>query len=339
MSDSKTNGVGHAPFEPSRLLAGRRFVVAGGTGFLGKVWVSMLLHRFPEIDHLWLLVRPKEEQTADERFWSQIVTSAVFDPIREAHPGPEFERFLRAKVTPVAGDLVEPLLGLDERLVESLKGKVDAVVNVAGVVDFNPPLDEALDVNAFGVNNLVALARTLGARVMHTSTCYVAGYRAGLIEEDSPLEVPFPRATGETWYGAACPKRTLDPSHWDPQREIAELNGSIDAVINVAGVVDFNPPLDEAIETNAFGAQNLVSLSKALGNAPLMHTSTCYTVGNRKGLILEEKPGEVHPFPRAEELGKGIWDPAREIADCLDLVKQARHRAEDGFRQSDFQEQ
>ncbi len=219
------NGVGHVAgreLVPSRMLAGRRLVVVGGTGFLGKVWVSMLLHRFPEIDHLWLLVRPKEGQTPDERFWAQIATSAVFDPIREAHPGNAFEAFLRKKVTPVAGDVVEPLLGLDPALVESLKGKVDAVVNVAGVVDFNPPLDEALDVNAFGVGNLVALARTLGAKVMHTSTCYVAGYRAGLIEEDDPRDVPFPRAKGETWYGAAIEKRTLDAAHWDPQREIDE---------------------------------------------------------------------------------------------------------------------
>lgn len=120
--------------------------------------------------------------------------------------------------------------------------------------------------------------------------------------------------------------------------DVAPLKGTIDAVINVAGVVDFNPPLDEALDTNAFGAQNLVALSKTLGNAPLMHTSTCYTVGNREGLILEETPGEQHPFPRADELGRHLWDPEREIADCLDLIAQARHRCEDGFRQSEFLE-
>ena len=120
--------------------------------------------------------------------------------------------------------------------------------------------------------------------------------------------------------------------------DVEPFKGTIDAVINVAGVVDFNPPLDEALDTNAFGMQNLVALAKALGNVPLMHTSTCYTVGNRKGLILEETPGVLHPFPRADELGRELWDPEREIADCLDLVAQARSRAEDGFRQSEFLE-
>lgn len=210
------------PLLPSQILAGKRLVVVGGTGFLGKVWVSQLLHRYPEIDHLYLVVRPKADQSAEERFWSQIATSPAFDPVRNLYPGEGFESFLRKKITPVAGDVVMHQVGLAQPLIESLKGKIAAVVNVAGVVDFNPPLDEALEVNAFGVNNLVALAKTLGAAVLHTSTCYVAGYRAGLIEELDPRQIPFPRAEGETWYGAACPKRTLDRSHWDPQREIDE---------------------------------------------------------------------------------------------------------------------
>ena len=219
------NGVGHAapPLLPSRVLAGRRLVVVGGTGFLGKVWLAMILHRFPELDHLYLLVRPKADQTAEERFWSQIATSAVFDPLREKYPGPAFEAYLKEKVTPIAGDIVEPFLGLGDELIGSLKQRgIDAVVNVAGVVDFNPPLDEALEVNAFGVNNLVSLARVLRAPVMHTSTCYVAGYRSGLIEENDPREIPFPRAAGEAWYGAGNESRVLDRSHWDPQREIDE---------------------------------------------------------------------------------------------------------------------
>lgn len=120
--------------------------------------------------------------------------------------------------------------------------------------------------------------------------------------------------------------------------DVKDLKGTIDAVVNVAGVVDFNPPLDEALDTNAFGAQNLVALAKALGDAPLMHTSTCYVVGNREGLIVEETPGANYPFPRADELGRDLWNPEREIADCLDLVAQAKSRCEDAFRQSEFLE-
>ncbi|MGH7294767.1 MAG: SDR family oxidoreductase, partial [Polyangiaceae bacterium] len=118
---------------------------------------------------------------------------------------------------------------------------------------------------------------------------------------------------------------------------VRELKGTIDAVVNVAGVVDFNPPLDEALDANAFGAQNLVALARALGDAPIFHTSTCYVAGSRKGPVLEEDP-RVHPFPRAAELGAELWDPEREIAEGLDLIAQARHRSDDAFRQSEFAE-
>ncbi|HRI66565.1 MAG TPA: AMP-binding protein [Polyangium sp.] len=223
MSETDTNGATIiTPLLPSRILAGKRLVVVGGTGFLGKVWVSMLLHRFPDIGHLYLLVRPKAGQSAEERFWSQIASSPCFDPLREAHPGSEFEKWIAQKITACAGDIVMPECGLDPDLLSRIDGTIDAVVNVAGVVDFNPPLDEALEVNAFGVTNLVSLAKRMNAPVMHTSTCYVAGYREGLIEEVDPREVPFPRSQGETWFGAGIEKRTLDRSHWDPQREIDE---------------------------------------------------------------------------------------------------------------------
>lgn len=214
MSGNQPNGHagnGHVPpLELGRLLAGKRLVVVGGTGFLGKVWLSFLLARFPEVGRVYLVVRPKNELDAESRFDREILTSPVFDPIRAAL-GRRFEEFVREKVVPVAGDVIQPLCGIAPELRAELAGHVDAVVNVSGVVDFEPPLDEALEVNAFGVQNLVALARELGSvPLLHTSTCYVAGSRTGFVEEDNPLDYPFPRAA------------ELDRSHWDPDREIEE---------------------------------------------------------------------------------------------------------------------
>jgi long-chain acyl-CoA synthetase len=204
-----TNGKGE-PLDLESLFLGRRLVVIGGTGFLGKTWWSFLLHHWPSIEHLYLVVRVKGGKSAEERFWQEIVPTAVFDPLRHAY-GAHFEAFIRQKVTPVAGDVVQPFCGLPPALREDLRGSIDAVVNVAGVVDFDPPLDEALEVNAFGVQNLVTLARDLGnLPLLHTSTCYVAGSRTGHIPESSPLEFPFPRAD------------SLERSHWEPAREISE---------------------------------------------------------------------------------------------------------------------
>jgi long-chain acyl-CoA synthetase len=205
------------PLDVQATLRGRDLVVVGATGFLGKVWLSLLLHRYPDVGHLWLMVRGKPDLDCETRFWSEVVPSHVFGPVRDQHPGTAFEAFVREKITPVDGDVCEPLLGVRPDLLAQMRGRVAAVVNVAGVVDFNPPLDEALKVNAFGAQNLIELARHLGGiPVLHTSTCYVVGRRDGLIEDTNPLDFPFPRAD------------ELDRAHWDADREIAECIDIID---------------------------------------------------------------------------------------------------------------
>lgn len=212
-----------APLSVVELFSGARFVVVGGTGFLGKVWLSLILHRFPDVGHIYLVVRPKEELGVEERFAQKVLTSEVFHPLRERH-GNDFESFISEKVTPIAGDVSLPLCGTTTELRDKVRGQIAAVVNVAGVVDFAPPLDEALQVNAFGVQNLVALARDLGdCPVLHTSTCFTAGSRTGPIEELDPREIPFPRA-GE-----------LEVSDWDPDREIAECLDVIEQARHRAG--------------------------------------------------------------------------------------------------------
>jgi long-chain acyl-CoA synthetase len=185
-------------------------MVIGGTGFLGKVWVSLLLARYPGVKRLYLVVRRKGTDSAGRRFWEETLHSPVWDPLREQH-GPRFEAFMREKIEPIEGDVVLQQCGVDADLRKRLHGQIAAVVNLSGIVDFEPPLDVGLEVNAFGVQNLVALARGLGdCPLLHTSTCFVAGNRTGFVEEEDPRLHPFPRA-GE-----------LERAHWDPSREIDE---------------------------------------------------------------------------------------------------------------------
>lgn len=221
----KTNGSSApaTPIPPLDVRAqfeGARLLILGGTGFLGKIFWIMLLARYPELGRIYLLVRKSKTKTSEERFWSEIATSEAMDPLRAQH-GDGFEAFLRDKIVPIDGDVGRPLCGIDEARIRELKGTIDAVVNVAGVVDFNPPLDEALDTNAFGAQNLIALSKALGTGaagdphgatpLMHTSTCYVVGNRKGLIVEEKPGERhPFPRS------------EELGAELWDPESEIRD---------------------------------------------------------------------------------------------------------------------
>ncbi|MEC8277383.1 MAG: SDR family oxidoreductase, partial [Myxococcota bacterium] len=198
-------------------LDGKQFILFGGTGFLGKVWLCLMLDRFPNIEHVYMVVRARKNkdgsirQSSENRFVSEVLTSPVFDPLRETYPGTKFEAFVRSKITPINGDVTHEFGGISSEIRKKLRGKLHALVNSAGVVEFNPPLDKSLNVNAFGMKNLVSLAKDLGdVPFMHTSTCYVAGDMTGQVDEIDPRTYPFPKAD------------ELNPKHWDPEREIEE---------------------------------------------------------------------------------------------------------------------
>lgn len=198
------------PLRLKELYTNKRLVVIGGTGFLGKVWWSLLLDRLPEIGRIYLVVRAKPKMSSNDRFWQEIAPHPCLQPLRDRY-GDAYHDFLSSKVVPVDGDITQSFCGLTEDLRHSLRGEIDAVVNASGIVNFQPPLDVALEVNAFGAQTVVDLARDLGdVAIVHTSTCYVAGYQPGIVEETNPLDHPFPFA-GQ-----------LERAHWDADREIAE---------------------------------------------------------------------------------------------------------------------
>ena len=66
-----------------------------------------------------------------------------------------------------------------------------------------------------------------------------------------------------------------------------ELPSGIDVAIHSAATVSFDPPIQEAFQTNLLGAQNLYR-AVATNNTPhLVHVSTAYVAGVQKGVIPE----------------------------------------------------
>ena len=178
---------------PTEIFKGKTIFFIGGTGFVGKVTLSMLLHNFPEIGKVYATVRARDENESSARFWTSIVTSPTFDPLREKY-GDGFDDFIRSKVVPVNGDVGNELLGLDEKRAKKIMRDTDVIINGAGNVTFNPPLESALRTNVVGSNNIIKFARMMKKpRLVHVSTCFVAGKRSGAIWENETVVGYFPR--------------------------------------------------------------------------------------------------------------------------------------------------
>src|SRR5215831_1512347 len=171
-------------------LSNKTILLLGGTGFVGKVFLAMILDRFPELKHLVVQVRRKKTVSGEQRFYSEVLTSPPLQAVVERAGG---ERVIRQKVKSVEGDLDQPLCGISQENLAELQGKVDVVVNLAGVVDFDPPVNESVEPNVYGTRNLIELVKVLGAKLVHVSTAYVAGKKNGRIFEDAPILGYFPR--------------------------------------------------------------------------------------------------------------------------------------------------
>src|SRR3712207_8667289 len=54
---------------PTEIFNGKKILFIGGTGFVGKVTLSMLLHNFPNIGRVYATVRARDAQESNNRFW------------------------------------------------------------------------------------------------------------------------------------------------------------------------------------------------------------------------------------------------------------------------------
>lgn len=178
---------------PTEIFKGKKIFFIGGTGFVGKVALSMLLHNFPDVGRVYATVRARNLEESNNRFWASIVTSPTFDPLREKY-GDGFEEFIRSKVVPVNGDVGNEFLGMSEDEARAIMEDTDIIINGAGNVTFNPPLESALRTNVVGSNNILQMARMMARpTLVHVSTCFVAGKRSGAIWENEPVVGYFPR--------------------------------------------------------------------------------------------------------------------------------------------------
>jgi long-chain acyl-CoA synthetase len=170
-------------------LRGKRVLITGASGFLGKVWLGHLLRDLPELGRVHLLLRPGA-RGATARLEDLLARSPAFWPLHEAH-GDQVGAVVGRVLEPLAGDIAQPGLGLEAATLARLEGRLDAVVHLAGLTDLEPDPRRALAANVDGALHALDVARRTGAALLHVSTAYVAGRRRGAVAEAVALDAPL----------------------------------------------------------------------------------------------------------------------------------------------------
>ena len=153
-----------------------RYVVTGGTGFIGRRIVSRLLEHQPDAQ-VWVLVRRRSlgrfERLALD--WGE-------------------------RVKPLVGEL--PELDLAEQVISEL-GPVDHLVHCAAIYDITVGEAEQRAANVDGTRAVVALAQRLGATFHHVSSIAVAGdFRGEYTEDDFDVGQGLPTPYHQTKFEA-----------------------------------------------------------------------------------------------------------------------------------------
>lgn len=86
---------------------------------------------------------------------------------------------------PIEGDICKEMLAIkpDDRAM--LVRELNVIINIAASVNFNDPVQDALDINYFGCLRMLDLANECPhlAIYTHVSTCYVNCDKLGFIKE------------------------------------------------------------------------------------------------------------------------------------------------------------
>jgi thioester reductase-like protein/NADP-dependent 3-hydroxy acid dehydrogenase YdfG len=155
-----------------------RYVVTGGTGFIGRRVVSEILSRNDDPE-VWILVR-RESLSRFERLaeqWGE-----------------------RAK--PLVGNLTAPGLGLSDETIAEL-GSLDHVVHCGAIYDVTADDDTQRAANVDGTKSVIDLAIRTGATLHHVSSIAVAGTFPGeYTEEDFDVAQDLPTPYHQTKFEA-----------------------------------------------------------------------------------------------------------------------------------------
>jgi fatty acyl-CoA reductase len=169
--------------------------ITGATGFIGKQLVEKLVRSCPDIEHIYLLVRPKRGHNVNDRM-KELLASPLFNIARSINPN--FEQ----KITALQGDILDPNFGLNATDEYTLIENCHVVFHSAATVRFHEPLRLAVQMNVASVKKLLFLCHKMKKlqSIVHVSTAYANCNRSDVAEMIYPPPIH--------------PSKLLDASEW-----------------------------------------------------------------------------------------------------------------------------
>ncbi|CAN5159820.1 SDR family oxidoreductase [soil metagenome] len=158
-----------------------RYLVTGGTGFIGRFLIERLAARGGTIH---VLVREE--------------SIGKIDALRERY-GLDEDRLV-----PVIGDLSRERLGVDAATIEELRGTIDHLFHLAAIYDLTADAERQRITNVDGTNEMIALAHAIEVgTVHHVSSIAAAGSYKGwfteeMLDEATGLSDPYYRTKHES---------------------------------------------------------------------------------------------------------------------------------------------
>ena len=223
-------------------LSGKRILITGATGFLGQPLIEKILWSAPDVEKVYVLIRPKfmlggRVLDAAKRLEKELYSSTAFTPRLQVRHKDGLDDFLREKLVAVAGDISKPDLGIEKEELERLKSELDIVINSAAVVSFDASLDDALELNVFGAGKVAELASSCDhAILLHVSTAYVSGALVG----DVPETLYHKDTNGRETF----PLRAIS----DIDKEIEAINGIISRASEKIEAKEYQQELKESLD-------------------------------------------------------------------------------------------
>ncbi|XP_025139227.2 fatty acyl-CoA reductase 2 isoform X3 [Bubalus bubalis] len=112
---------------------GKSILITGATGFMGKVLMEKLFRTSPDLKVVYILVRPKQGQTLQQRVF-QILDSKLFEKVKEVCPN------VHEKIRAISADLNQNDFAISKEDMQELLSHTNIVFHCAATVRFDDHL-------------------------------------------------------------------------------------------------------------------------------------------------------------------------------------------------------